>query len=267
MSSWLENEYPLHEAACESYRRNGHIFLPGVVPAAEVQTIRPVILGVVDEVAKARDAQGRISDYSSLFTQVTNVWRLNETVRTFVCARRFAGIAARLMGVNGVRLYHDQALIKEPGGRPTPWHQDAYYWPLNTDHTVTMWLALVDIPQRMGTMSFVNGSHRNGSFRPMEISDDSQRYFESIIREERPEVQSYELRAGDATFHSGRTLHSAHANNSDRRREVMTIIYYADGTTVLEPDNEHRKTDLKVFLPGAKPGGPAVSELNPLLYP
>lgn len=267
MSSWLENEYPLTEEACESYRRNGQILLPGVVPGAEVQTIRPVILGVVDDIAKAHDIQGRISDYSAMFTQVTNVWRLNEAVRNFVCARRFAGIAARLMGASGVRLYHDQALIKEPGGKPTPWHQDTYYWPLDTDQTVTMWLALVDIQQSMGSMSFVNGSHRNASFTPMQISDDSQRYFERIIGKERPVVQSYELKAGDATFHSGKTLHSAHANNSDRRREVMTIIYYADGATVLEPDNEHQSTDLKVFLPGAKPGGPAASELNPILYP
>ena len=44
------------------------------------------------------------------------------------------------------------------------------------------------------------------------------------------------------------------------------MIYYADGTRVMEPDNEHRKVDAEVFLPGQKAGKPAASELNPLLY-
>lgn len=79
---------------------------------------------MVDAVASAGDPQGRIDDYGELFTQVTNAWRRSERVRSFVFDPRFARAAAELLGVSGVRLYHDQALVKEPGGRPTPWHQD-----------------------------------------------------------------------------------------------------------------------------------------------
>lgn len=43
-------------------------------------------------------------------------------------------------------MYHDQALFKEPGGGPTPWHQDRFYSPLTTENTVTMWMPLVDVP-------------------------------------------------------------------------------------------------------------------------
>lgn len=262
------DEYPLTEQQCEQYRSDGYLFLPGVAPAAEIATVRPALLHVVDEVARARDPQGRISDYSALFTQVTNVWQRDPAVRAFVHARRFASIAARLMGVRAVRLYHDQALIKEPGGKQTPWHQDAYYWPLDTPHTITLWLALVDIPRTMGSMSFVRGSHRDGSIVPMEISDDSQLAMERLIREKALAVESFELKAGDATFHAGTTLHSAHANRSDRRREVLTVIYYAADATALDPGtNDHRKTDLSVFLPGVRPGQPAATNLNPVLYP
>ena len=63
-------------------------------------------------------------------------------------APRFAEVAARLLGVEGVRLYHDQGLFKEPGGGPTPWHQDGYYWPLDTERTITLWMPLVDVPPR-----------------------------------------------------------------------------------------------------------------------
>ena len=262
----LSSIYPINKQQFEEYQSNGHIFLKNVAALSEVDESRPLITEIVDAVARERDTQGRISDYGKMFTQVTNVWRRNEAAKKFVFARRFAQIAADLMGVSGVRLYHDQALIKEPGGKPTPWHQDYYYWPLDTEHTITMWMPLVDVSREMGSMSFVRGSHVNSAFEKLPISETSQEYFERIIREQGSKVCSYALKAGDATFHSGRALHSAHANASALRREVMTIIYYADGTRILEPDNEHRKVDMEVFHPGQKPGELAASELNPLLY-
>ncbi len=263
----LSSPYTLSSDVIEDYRRNGYVILRKIAPENELNTARPQIRKIVDDVSRQKDKQGRISDYSAMFTQVTNVWQMNEAVRAFVLAKRFAGIAARLMGVPSVRLYHDQALIKEPGGKVTPWHQDHYYWPLATEHTITMWMALVDIPKAMGSMSFVSGSHHSGVFEEMPISETSQKYFERVIREKNLPVESYELAAGDATFHSGRTLHSAHANLSNHRREVITVIYYADGTRIMKPDNEHRKVDLEVFHPGQKPGEVAASEINPILYP
>lgn len=75
------------------------------------------------------------------------------------------------------------------------------------------------------------------------------------------------MQAGDATFHAGWTLHSAPGNSSDTDREVMTVIYYANGTYIMNPpDNPSRWNDLKHCHPGVQPGEPAVSELNPLLY-
>lgn len=265
-SSDLSSIYSISKKQVEEYQVGGHIFLKNVASQNELDEYRPLILEIVDEVARERDVQGRISDYGKMFTQVTNVWRRSEAVRRFVFAKRFARIASELMGVSGVRLYHDQALVKEPGGKPTPWHQDFYYWPLDTEHTITMWMPLVDVPRAMGSMSFVRGSHRDNAFKQLPISETSQAYFEQVIREQNSGLCSYALKAGDATFHSGRTLHSAHANSSSVRREVMTIIYYADGTRIMEPDNDHRKVDMEVFHPGQKPGEFAASELNPLLY-
>jgi ectoine hydroxylase-related dioxygenase (phytanoyl-CoA dioxygenase family) len=262
----LSSDYIIRSDHAAQYRRDGHIFLGKVATQAEINEYRPHILEIVDEVSREGDTQGRISDYGKMFMQVTNVWRKSEAVKRFVLAQRFAKIAADLMGVNGVRLYHDQALIKEPGGKPTPWHQDFYYWALDTEHTITMWMPLVDVTREMGSMSFVKGSHRGKAFKELPISETSQTYFEKVIRDQNSQVCSYSLKAGDATFHSGRTLHSAHANSSSNRREVMTIIYYADGTRIMEPDNQHRKVDMEVFHPGQKPGDLAASELNPLLY-
>jgi ectoine hydroxylase-related dioxygenase (phytanoyl-CoA dioxygenase family) len=262
----LSKPYALDQGDFAAYRRDGHVFLPGVASAEEVRHFRPVITGLADEFARERVKEGRRSGYGAMFTQATNLWRMNEEARKFVFSKRFARIAAELMGVSGVRLYHDQALIKEPGGKPTPWHQDHYYWPLDTEHTITMWMALVDIPPEMGSMSFASGTHRKNAYPPMEISERSQEYFESLIRERNVPTPSYSLKAGDATFHSGDLLHSAHGNRSALRREVMTVIYYADGTRIMEPGYEHRRVDMQAFHPGLKAGDLAASEMNPLLY-
>ena len=50
--------------------------------------------------------------------------------------------ASDLMQVEGVRVYADQALYKEPHGGYTPWHCDAFYWPLATDKALTAWIPL-----------------------------------------------------------------------------------------------------------------------------
>ena len=262
----FRSTYSLAEDEMLHYRRDGHILLRGVASPEEVASVRTVITGLTDEVARRRALQGRPGGYAAMFTQVTNLWRMDERVRAFVCAPRFARIAAELMGVAGVRLYHDQALIKEPGGKPTPWHLDHYYWPLATEHTITMWMALVDIPPEMGSMSFATGSHRAGTFPPLEISDRSEEYFERLIQDRNIPTPSYSLRAGDATFHSGDLLHRAFGNASGERREVMTVIYFADGTHVADLVYDHLRVDRDAFLPGCEPGQPAASDLNPLLY-
>jgi ectoine hydroxylase-related dioxygenase (phytanoyl-CoA dioxygenase family) len=263
----MEDPYVLDPDLAHAFRRDGHVTLRGLISAAEAAAIRPEIAAVVDAVAAARDPQGRLDDYGELFTQVTNAWRLSERVRAFVFARRFAHVAAVLMGVSGVRLYHDQALVKEPGGRPTPWHQDQYYWPLDTANTVTLWMPLVDVSVEMGPMVFATGSHRMEGWAPRPISDETDAALSEEIRRRGLAVGGgHALSAGDATFHSGRTVHGARANRSARRREVMTIIYFADGARVIEPDNEHHRADLDVFLPGLSGGDLAASPLNPVLY-
>jgi ectoine hydroxylase-related dioxygenase (phytanoyl-CoA dioxygenase family) len=262
----LSRPYNLTPEQVADYRREGHIYLADVASRDVIGSIRPHLLSIIEEVVARQDAQGRTENYSSFFTQVSNVWRLNRDISEFILAERFGRIAAELMGVDGVRIYHDQALIKEPGGKPTPWHQDQYYWPLDTAHTITMWMPLVDVTTEMGSMSFAAGSHLENLLKDKPISEDSDAYFEGLIGSKKYAVKTYQLKAGDATFHSGSTIHSAHGNSSKRRREVITIIYYADGTRILEPDNEHRKVDMEVFHPGQKPGEIAASELNPLVY-
>lgn len=74
-----------------------------------------------------------------------------------------------MLGVEKVRLYHDQALVKFPKAGKTPWHQDYFYWPIDSPKTITMWLPLHDCPRNRGTMQFASGSHADDTIEPQPI--------------------------------------------------------------------------------------------------
>ena len=207
------------------------------------------------------------STYDKAFIQVTNCWMKSDAVRDFVFDERLARLAADLLEVDGVRLYHDQALYKEPGGGHTPWHADQYYWPLASDRCVTAWIPLHDVPLEMGPLEFSAGSHRLEAGRDMAISDDSETAISDLLSDAegvRHVVRPF--RAGDVSFHSGWLFHRAGPNRTARPRRVMTVIYMDADMRLAEPSNEHQKVDREVWCPGARVGDVVDTPLNPVLY-
>lgn len=263
----LSTDYAVTPDAISRYQADGHVLLRGVATPGEAAHYREAINAAVERLNPEDRPMEDRDTYGKAFLQTMNLWVHDDTVKEFVFARRFARAAAGLMGVAAVRLYHDQALYKEPGGGHTPWHQDQYYWPLSTPNAITMWMPLVDITLDMGIMSFASGSQVEGYIAALAISDESEELFKAYVTEQGyPSSQPQPMRAGDATFHNGWVLHNAPGNSTDRMREVMTVIYFADGTFVCEPNNPGRENDLKTWLPGCLPGDLAVSAINPLLY-
>lgn len=262
----LDNQIRVPEENITGFLEKGHTLVKNILSADEMAVYRPAIAGAVDRYnTETRQIADR-DTYGKAFLQIMNLWRNDEAVKRFVMSKRLAKIAADLMGVENVRLYHDQALFKEPGGGPTPWHQDQYYWPIDTNNTVTMWMPLVDIDVNMGMLTFASGSFVNGSIFDYEISDESESAFDDYVAKHRfPISQAKTMKAGDATFHRGFTIHNAPGNNSDTMREVMTIIYIADGARVSAPKHEWQRNDHAKWLM-SKPVGELIdSELNPKL--
>lgn len=264
----LESPYPLSAEQIAAYNADGHLLLRSVVSADELAPYREILTARTAEFARQYLPLEQRDTYGKAFIQFENLWQKHPEVASFTLARRFARIAAELMGVEGVRLYHDQALFKEPGGGHTPWHQDQSYWPLDGVKTAVLWMPLEDASAEMGTMRFASGSHTLGYLGEIMISDASETQLERLIREKGyPIAHAGDMAAGDATFHNGWTIHGAPRNASpDRTRAVMTILYFEDGATISEPDSPARQSDLRSWFPGLKPGDRAASPLNPLVY-
>jgi ectoine hydroxylase-related dioxygenase (phytanoyl-CoA dioxygenase family) len=262
----LTTAYPVTDAQVAAYRSNGHVRLTQVATQEEATAYRRPVASTVERLSTETRPLAERDSYGMAFLQVMNLWRHDESVARFVLATRFAGVAARLLGVPRVRLYHDQALFKEPGGGYTPWHQDAMYWPLDGSRCLTMWMPLVDITPAHGGLAFATGSHVDGPLSDIGISDASEEHFDRLVAERGLVVDGpVAMRAGDASFHSGWTVHRALGNSSTQMREVMTVIWFADGLTVLDPANPAQANDLASWLPGLAPGALAVSAANPAL--
>jgi len=218
---------------------------------------------IISEAVKVRTEQDKRtlsekSQYEQSFLQCGYLCWDFPVIKEFVFGKRFAGIARDLMGVDGVRLWHDQALFKQPGGRITDMHQDTTYWPLNTEKTTTMWAALCDVPVEKGCLGFIPGSHRYGVKEYVDIFEHP--HLPEAVKGTK--LVNVPLRAGDATFHTGLTFHAANSNKTSETREAMTVIYFEDGATYDDTD-ERNKTHKSAV--GTIPGQPVRTQYTPKL--
>ena len=248
----------------DEFQQKGHTLVQRVVSPDEIAIYRPIIVKAAQKYNTEKRIMEERDTYGKAFLQIMNLWRSDHDVKQFVLSKRLASIAAGLMGVDNVRIYHDQALFKEAGGGPTPWHQDQYYWPIDTHNTITLWMPLIDIDVDMGMLTFASGSFKKGAIFDFEISDESASAFDDYVQKEKfPISRAKTMKAGDATFHRGFTIHNAPGNNSDKMREVMTIIYVADGARVSQPKHQWQRNDHAKWLMGKPVGELIDSELNP----
>jgi ectoine hydroxylase-related dioxygenase (phytanoyl-CoA dioxygenase family) len=262
----IDSPYPLTAAQIEAYRRDGFVKLKHVLSAEVLAHYGRIISSEVIRLNTMHLPLEQRDTYHKAFLQVGNIWTQNEKVREFCWSQRLGRIAAELMGVRGVRMYHDQALYKEPGGGITPWHADQYYWPLAGDNSITAWVPLQATPPELGPLAFAVGSHRFQEGRDLVISDESEAKIGRSLKERNYPVSNEPFELGEVSFHSGWTFHRADPNVSERPRRVMTIIYIEDGIRLAEPRTKARQLDREKFMADVEVGAVIDGKMTPVIY-
>jgi len=262
----LETPFDLSPEQISIFHENGFIKLKHVLSPEVIQYMNETISTEVVRLNTQHLPMEQRDTYGKAFLQIMNIWTRSVTVKRIVFSKRLAKIAADLMGVNGVRMYHDQALFKEPGGGHTPWHADQYYWPLANDSTVTAWIPLQPTGMELGPLEFSAKSQQLQEGRTFKISDDSEAVIQKklTLHDFKKVVEPFEL--GEVSFHSGWVFHRAGANNTDKMRKVMTVIYMEKDMRLKEPENENQQADWDTWCPGAVVGQVIDTPLNPILY-
>ena len=247
------------------FRNNGFIKLRGVLsPAATLRLRQELVelLSATFDTVLDGGTMGR-------FLSVELAWLHNRLLRDYVLSPRIAKIAADLLNVPRVRLYHDNAMSKEPGCGRTPWHYDDHHFPLATQDVVTDWIPAQPISRAMGPLAFarpidVHKLVEDVAFNKFDTSYD--RHVAEVFRNHAVAVDDEPFEIGEVSFHHNLCFHTAAANRTRQSRIVLANTYYADGARVVDAPTMV-SGDWQKFIPDTQPGDIAASALNPVCWP
>jgi hypothetical protein len=247
----------------EQFERDGFVVIPDLLTIDELDTYGELVRAAVKERTKDDDRPlEEKSRYHQSFQQCMNLWEDYPEVRPLTFHPRLGQAAAELLRVDAIRLWHDQALNKQAGGRQTDAHQDHPYWPIKEIESVTAWVPFEGSTKASGAMAYLPGTHAIGMRKFVNI------FFgepQDILAD--PEVAGIEpvlveVPKGSVAFHHGLTVHLANANTTDRDRSVHTIIYFPDGSTRGYP-HPHFAVERQGIEVGQKIEG----DVTPIVWP
>jgi hypothetical protein len=254
----LAEPYVLRDEQVAAFRAESFVKLPGVLPPAVVRRLAERL----DALLRAEHGNHTVGR----FTALEQMWRADPLLRAVALSRRIGDIASALVGAD-VRIYHDNALSKEPGCGRTPWHHDAEHFPLATLKAVTAWMPMSAVPTPMGPLSFAQGE----DLRPVLDGLHFDRVGTSYDRAVTERFAAAHVRVvdsaygvGDVSFHGALCFHTAGGNRTTQPRRALATTYYADGARVVDSPTLISGT-WREFLPGVQPGEVAATELNPVV--
>ena len=167
--------------------------------------------------------------YGKVFDQIINLWMTNAAVKKLMFDKRLGKMAAELAQVDGIRIWHDQSLVKQPWGNPTAWHLDTPFWSFSHREALSVWVALEDVTLQNGCMYFMPGSNQDTEFIEPGIGANMGDMFNSYPAYGTKEPTPSVIKAGSCSFHNGLTIHAAGVNMTPSTRKAMTCAYMPDG--------------------------------------
>ncbi len=255
----------LDSERADAFARDGFVVVDDVLSAAELSSYGQAVDAAVEGRAGAdKRTLPEKSLYEQSFVQCINLWEDSLEVRQLTFDARLGEMAAQLLGADAVRIWHDQALYKEAGGRETDPHQDRPFWPIDPPSQVTAWIPFEGSRLGHGAMAYIPGSHRVGLERFVDISHVLQEPYDILSDPAVAAIEPVwvEAKPGSVVFHHSLTIHLAEPNAGDRTRRVYCIIYFADGCI--------RRSPLPHLVPdrqGIAVNQPIVGEVSPIAWP
>lgn len=216
------------------YRENGFVVTEDFLSPEELESWREAVADAVAARGQQRilGQMGKTNEYyENVFVQRVNLWQDNEKMRKLMLDPRLGKIAATLAGVEGIRIWHDQALIKQPWANPTGWHLDNPYWSFHSRDAITIWVALDDVTIENGCLWFLPGTHKLATFDNVGIGPNIGDLFKVYKDWATIRATPVIIKAGSCSWHNGIIAHAAGPNMTPGFRRAMTCAYMPDGAT------------------------------------
>lgn len=267
----------------ERFHRDGYLRFGRVLGEEDVERLRGALARVIAEEAEGADGPERPPEFAyghdreavagkRAIHQFINMWKVAPEYRKVIDNPAITGAIRDLMGVDRVRLWHDQVISKPPGdNKHFACHHDFYFWPLDRPTMISCWLALDDATVDNGCMHVVPGSHRDPRFQPVgcDLSEDihlapaplgpgAPGSLYDDIRTWMPDrAVPVELGAGECMFHHCLNWHMTPHNVTDRQRRALVLIFMPDGARYNHAQSpNHVCTNYLNLEDGAPMGGP-----------
>lgn len=232
----------LTEQQIASFQTNGFVVIEDFLDSAELEHWRAVFTKAInnrsgkkfpDQNIKSGEADNINSEadyFGNVFEQLVNLWKTDDEMKKLILDPKIGEMAATLAGVNGVRVWHDQALIKKPWSNPTAWHLDTPYWSFDSRDALSIWIALDDATLQNGCLFFLPETHTKTRLEDPGITKNMNAIFEFY-----PEFKSIDsvaapMKAGSCSFHNGLTVHGANANMTAGYRRAITCAFMPEGS-------------------------------------
>lgn len=221
----------LKSSVLDQFATDGYVATGSLLTADEIDAFAPAIdRAVARRTADETRALADKSEYEQSFVQCMRLWETDPEVAPLTFHPVLAQAAAELLGVDRVRLWQDQALYKEPGGRITDAHQDAPFWPIGDAPLVSAWIPLDGSTRENGALGYVPGSHTLGALKMVNLLQTTKAY--DILSDPAlggQELVYVEAAKGTVMWHHGMTVHAALPNTTDTTRRAFTVVFIADG--------------------------------------
>jgi phytanoyl-CoA hydroxylase len=223
------------------YQENGYVVIEDFLNPIELEIWREAVTEAIvdrnglkmpgkDIKINENDGINKDADYfNNVFDQLLNLWQTNDKVKNIMLDERIGKMAAQLSGADGIRIWHDQALIKKPWANPTSWHLDTPFWSFSDRRALSIWVALDDATYENGCLFFIPGSQIQTSFDNPGIGKNMSAVFEFYPQFKTAKSVAAPMKAGSCSFHNGLTIHGANANMTPGFRRAMTCAYMPDG--------------------------------------
>ncbi|CAF0869651.1 unnamed protein product [Rotaria sp. Silwood1] len=285
LSGPVTNSVSLTLADINAYRENGYYVIPNLLSPSQLKQWRTIIFSAIKDRAERKYKFPTVNEedhtnidfdyYDNVFTQSVNLWQTHDSVKQILLesGEVIGKIAAELEGIDCVRIWHDQALIKEPFANPTAWHLDVPYWSFTSLHAISVWIALDDATLENGCMYFMPGSHKvterhyyvaNNTFPEIKIGKNLSDIFNTYSELKQWPTVAVPMKAGSASFHSGLLIHGAGANMTSERRAAMAIQMMPDNMIFNGKQNILTKKQMNELRIGVSVFND--DNLNPILY-
>jgi phytanoyl-CoA hydroxylase len=235
----MKNE--LSQEQISKYQNDGFVVIEDFLSTDELDLWRAALEEAIakrggNKMPDRKEVYGKGDDadksyYDNVFAQLINLWQDNEKMREVMLDERLGKMAAQLADVDGIRIWHDQALVKKPWANPTSFHLDTPYWSFSDRRALSIWVALDDVTYENGCLFFIPGSHKTTRLEIAGIGKNMGSIFGIYPEFKATKSAPALMKAGSCSFHNGLTIHGAHANMTPGYRRAMTCAYMPDGNT------------------------------------